>query len=131
MAVRRQKMLSNGQEKWSKRQRNIREFMHMRLRDECAASSAEQKESSFTCPLTHLPAGQVCRVRRLCASAEICQRLREIGLCEDQVVTRLANQTSIICLVCNARLALSAMLAELILVEPLEPHFQPIGVRRA
>ena len=73
----------------------------------------------FTCPLSRTKAGQVCRVKRLCASAEMCERLREIGFCEDQVVTRLANPTAIICLVCNARLALSTMLAELIWVEPI------------
>jgi ferrous iron transport protein A len=60
----------------------------------------------------------------LCASAEICQRLREIGFGEDRVIMRLANQTSIICQVCNARLALSTMLAELIWVEPIESPFE-------
>jgi ferrous iron transport protein A len=54
----------------------------------------------------------------------MCQRLREIGFCEDQVIKRLANQTAIICQVCNARLALSTVLAELIWVEPIDETFQ-------
>ena len=96
----------------------------MRLRDEFGDTFAKQDASSFTCPLSRLGAGQVCRVRRLCGSDEICQRLREIGFCEDQVIRRLANQTTIICQVCNARLALSTMLAELIWVEPIEVPFE-------
>ena len=93
----------------------------MTLRPEFEYACAER---SFTCPLSHLNAGQVCRIKRLCASAEMCQRLREIGFCEDQVIKRLANQTAIICQVCNARLALSTVLAELIWVEPIDETFQ-------
>src|SRR6185503_3455433 len=97
----------------------------MRLSDVFATDATDDERSSgFTCPLSHLKAGQACRVKRLCASAEMCQRLREIGICEDQIVKRLANQTAIICQVCNARLALSIVLAELIWVEPIEEPFQ-------
>ena len=67
-----------------------------------------------------LKAGAACRIKQICAAADICQRLREIGFCEEQIVKRLPNQTSVICQVCNARLAVSVVLAELILVEPIE-----------
>jgi ferrous iron transport protein A len=96
----------------------------MRLRDEFDASLTEEKSNSFTCPLSQLRAGQICRIRRLCGSAEMCQRLREIGFCENHMIRRLANQTTIICEVCNARLALSTMLAELIWVEPIDSPFE-------
>jgi hypothetical protein len=46
--------------------------------------------------------------------------LREIGFGEEQIIRLLASSTNVICLVCNARLALSARLAETILVEPLK-----------
>ena len=49
----------------------------------------------------------------------VTQRLREIGLGEEQVIRLLVRQSNLICLVCNARLALSSHLAQMILVEPL------------
>ena len=44
-------------------------------------------------------------------------RLREIGLGEEQVVKLVSSQTMVVCQVCNARLAIGAALAEMILVE--------------
>jgi hypothetical protein len=38
---------------------------------------------------------------------------------EQQVIRLLVSQASLVCQVCNARLALSAPLAKMILVEPL------------
>jgi Fe2+ transport system protein FeoA len=69
--------------------------------------------------LNRVRTGIAVRVKRLLAEPEVAQRLREIGLCEEQIVKLLASQMNIICLVCNARLALSNQLAELILVEPV------------
>jgi Fe2+ transport system protein FeoA len=59
------------------------------------------------------------RVKELCAPPEVTRRLREIGFGEQQVVRLLVSQSNLICQVCNARLALSAQLAQMILVEPL------------
>ncbi len=59
------------------------------------------------------------RIRKLCATPELQERLREIGFCEDQVIRLLTSHTNFICQVCNARLAISAQLAQLILVEPV------------
>jgi Fe2+ transport system protein FeoA len=61
------------------------------------------------------------RIRQLCAKPELQARLRELGLCEDQVVRLVTSGTSFICQVCNTRLALSEQLASLILVEPMQP----------
>ena len=71
------------------------------------------------CPLNLVKTGIAVRVKKLLASPETARRLREIGICEDQVVKLIATQCNVICLVCNARLALSTALAETILVEPI------------
>ncbi len=73
------------------------------------------------CPLSRVKAGVAVRVKQLCASPEMQNRLREIGFCEDQIVRLLTSHTNFICQVCNARLAISEKLAEIILVEPLKP----------
>lgn len=71
------------------------------------------------CPLTRVKAGAEVRVRELCASPEVKRRLREIGVREDQIIQLLFSQTGYICRVCNARLAISEQLAQLIMVEPV------------
>jgi len=71
------------------------------------------------CPLSRVRAGVAVRIRKLCATPELQERLREIGLGEDQIVKLLTSQTNFICQVCNTRLAISAQLAQLIMVEPL------------
>jgi Fe2+ transport system protein FeoA len=71
------------------------------------------------CPLNRVKAGVAVRIKQLCATPELQNRLREIGLCEDQVIRLITSQTNFICQVCNARLALSEQLARLILVEPV------------
>ena len=43
--------------------------------------------------------------------------MREIGLGEEQIVRLVTSQANFICQVCNARLAISAQLAEMIFVE--------------
>ncbi len=72
---------------------------------------------SDLCPLNRVRAGAAVRIKQLTASTEVTQRLRELGLGEEQLVRLLTSQTNIICLVCNARLAISAQLAQVILVE--------------
>ncbi len=71
------------------------------------------------CPLNRVRAGVAVRIRRLCASPETQNRLRELGFCEDQIIRLLTSRTNFICLVCNARLAISEQLARLIMVEPV------------
>jgi len=61
------------------------------------------------------------RVKQLCATPEVQNRLREIGFCEDQVIKLITSRSNFICQVCNARLAISEQLAQLIMVEPLKP----------
>ena len=82
------------------------------LRDECRCE---------VCPLNRVKAGVAVRIKRLCASQELQNRLRELGLCEDQIIKLITSHTNFICQVCNARLAISEQLAKLIWVEPLRP----------
>ncbi|MBI3416707.1 MAG: ferrous iron transport protein A [Verrucomicrobia bacterium] len=71
------------------------------------------------CPLNQVRAGSFVRVRRLSASPEMSDRLRELGFCEDQRIKLVSQQTNVICQVCNVRLAISHELAQQILVEPV------------
>ena len=75
------------------------------------------------CPLSLVKAGVAVRIKRLCATPEMQNRLRELGFCEDQIIKLLTSQTNFICQVCNARLAISEQLAKIILVEPLQPAY--------
>lgn len=58
-------------------------------------------------------------VRQLTASPDTNQRLREMGFGEEQRVKVITLQSTVLCQVCNARLGLSAKLAESIMVEPV------------
>jgi Fe2+ transport system protein FeoA len=78
------------------------------------------------CPLSRVKAGVTVRIKQLCASPEVQDRLREIGLCEEQIIKLLTSRTGFICQVCNARLAISEQLARVILVEPV---LQPANAR--
>jgi Fe2+ transport system protein FeoA len=91
-----------------------------------ASETALRDESRCEpCPLSRVKAGVAVRIKQLCASPEIQNRLRELGLCEDQIIKLLTSQTNFICQVCNARLAISEQLAKLILVEPLRSTVVP------
>ena len=69
--------------------------------------------------MSQVRAGTVVCIKQLAASAELTGRLREMGFCEEQKIKLLSRQSSLICQVCNARLGISARLAEQILVEPI------------
>ena len=79
-------------------------------------------QQPFICPLSQVLAGTDVRIKRLSAPAEVAHRLRELGFCEDQIIKLLSHDSNVICQVCNARLGLSAELAEIIFVEPLPPR---------
>lgn len=65
------------------------------------------------------PAGTSVRIKQLLASPDLCQRLREMGLCEEQRIKLLLQDRSVVCQVCNVRLGLCGRLADSIWVEPL------------
>jgi ferrous iron transport protein A len=73
----------------------------------------------FLCPLSQVNTGVAVRIKQLSASPEVTHRLREMGFCEEQKIKLLSRQTNLICQVCNARLGISARLADKIMVEPV------------
>ncbi len=81
----------------------------------CAAG----EKTCEVCPLNAVRAGVAVRIKKLAASPEVQDRLRELGFCEEQVIRLLTNRTNFICQVCNARLAISEQLAGLIMVQPV------------
>jgi Fe2+ transport system protein FeoA len=86
-------------------------------------SVAETEARCGLCPLSRVKAGVAVRIKQLCAAPEVQNRLRELGLGEDQIIKLLTSQANFICQVCNARLAISQQLAQLIMVEPLRPAY--------
>ena len=84
-------------------------------------SACRDEARCEVCPLSRVKAGVAVRIKQLCAAPALQTRLRELGLGEDQIIKLVTSQTNFICQVCNARLAISQQLAQLILVEPLRP----------
>ena len=56
---------------------------------------------------------------RLDGEMVACQRLREMGFCEDAEVKVLANNGSVVCQVCGSKVGLSKQIADRVLVEPV------------
>ncbi|MCB1128169.1 MAG: ferrous iron transport protein A [Verrucomicrobiae bacterium] len=71
------------------------------------------------CPLSQVRSGTSVRIKQLLAAPELCQRLRELGFCEEKKVRCLLQSRSVVCEVCNVRLGLCARLADSIWVEPI------------
>ena len=71
-----------------------------------------------TLPLCQLPAGSAGRVRGITGDAHFCQRVREMGLGESALVTKIGGSGPFMCAVNGARIALSHDAAQSILVEP-------------
>lgn len=82
-------------------------------------SDARNDARCEVCPLNRVQSGVAVRIKQLCAAPDVQNRLREIGLCEDQIIRLVTSRANFICQVCNARLAISEQLAKLILVEPV------------
>jgi Fe2+ transport system protein FeoA len=87
--------------------------------DQPEQAAADCCAQAATCPLSHVEAGTVVCIKQLTAQPDVIGRLREMGLGEEQRVRLISRHPSLICQVCNARIALSQDLAKAILVEPL------------
>jgi ferrous iron transport protein A len=73
-----------------------------------------------TTPLAHVQTGRLFRIRSLSSSPDNCKRLRELGFCENAVVSCTVNNSgSLICQICESRVMLSRALAMNILVAPV------------
>ena len=62
-------------------------------------------------------AGVGCDLQVEVLSGSACERLRELGFCEQSQVRKLAGGRNLICSVCGTRLAISRELAEHVLVK--------------
>lgn len=82
-------------------------------------SNSREESRCEVCPLSRVQSGVSVRIKQLCAAPEMQNRLRELGLCEDQIVRLVTSRNNFICQVCNARFAISEQLAQMILVEPI------------
>jgi Fe2+ transport system protein FeoA len=70
-------------------------------------------------PLSQVHAGIPVRIKRLEASPEVNQRLREMGFNEEQKIRVVTQSANLICQINSVRLGLSPGLAKSIWVEPL------------
>ncbi|MEW5799441.1 MAG: FeoA family protein [Bacteroidota bacterium] len=71
--------------------------------------------------LAEIPAGTSVTVSRLESHPETCQRLRELGFCENATIRCVTNGSSqLICEVCNTRIGLNYTTANSIIVSPLQ-----------
>jgi ferrous iron transport protein A len=69
--------------------------------------------------LTDLPVGAAGRICDLEGEANVCARLREIGICESAVIERISGKHTLLCQLCGTRIALSDSAAKYIMVERL------------
>ncbi len=81
----------------------------------CECSGNERQ----ACPLSDVQEGTIVKIKQLRACPEMCQRLREMGLCEDQQIRLLLKEANLICQLCNMRLGISQEIADSIIVEPV------------
>jgi Fe2+ transport system protein FeoA len=63
--------------------------------------------------------GVGCDVQIRVISGPGCDRLRDLGFCEQLQVRKLAHGRNLICSVCGTRMAISKDLAEQVFVEPV------------
>ncbi len=60
-----------------------------------------------------------CDVRIRVLSGPGCDRLRELGFCEELMLRKLTSGRNMICAICGTRMAISSELAEQVLVSPV------------
>lgn len=65
------------------------------------------------------PVGERLKLLQLLGQPALCQRLREMGLCESAEIIKVGQGAAVLCQVCGTRVALSRDLAEAIVIETL------------
>lgn len=81
------------------------------------AAFAEDLEIDSAMTLNQVGVG--CDVRIRVLNGPSCDRLRDMGFCEQLQVRKLAGGRNLICSVCGTRLAISRELAEQVVVTPI------------
>ena len=72
-----------------------------------------------TTTLFNAPVGQYMRIQEIQSEPAVCQRLRELGFCENALVRCMINtQGNLICEVCHSRIGITSKIAQDILVSP-------------
>jgi len=77
-------------------------------------------EVKSDCDLTLNEVGVGCDVTIRVLGGPGCERLRDLGLCEQLQVRKLSGGRNLICSVCGTRVAISRELAEHVLVAPVD-----------
>jgi len=60
-----------------------------------------------------------CDVRISALNGPACERLRDLGFCEQMQLRKISNGRNLVCTVCGAKMAISRELAEQVLVSPV------------
>jgi len=60
-----------------------------------------------------------CDVRIRVLSGPGCERLRDMGFCEEMRIRKISGGRNLICSICGSRLAISSALADQVLVDAL------------
>ncbi len=81
------------------------------------ASHAAELEIDSAISLNRVKVGCDVQIRML--SGPSCDRLRDLGFCEQMQVRKIAGGRNLICSVCGTRMAISRELAEQVLVCPV------------
>ncbi|MCU0780719.1 MAG: ferrous iron transport protein A [Akkermansiaceae bacterium] len=82
-------------------------------------SQALAAELEIDSAITLNQAGVGCDLRIRLLNGPACERLRDMGFCEQLQVRKLAGGRNLICSVCGTRMAISRELAEQVLVAPV------------
>jgi len=70
-------------------------------------------------PVTLNQVGINCDVRISSLTGPACERLRDLGFCEQMQLRKISNGRNLVCTVCGAKMAISRELAEQVLVSPV------------
>jgi len=60
-----------------------------------------------------------CDVRISSLNGPACDRLRDLGFCEQMQLRKISNGRNLVCTICGAKMAISRELAEQVLVSPV------------
>lgn len=82
-------------------------------------SYALATDLKFDSAVTLNQVGVGCDVRIRILSGPGCDRLRDLGFCEQLQIRKLTGGRNLICSVCGTRMAISRELAEQVLVAPV------------
>lgn len=70
-------------------------------------------------PVTLNEVGVNCDVRISSLTGPACERLRDLGFCEQMQLRKISNGRNLVCTVCGAKMAISRELASHVLVAPV------------